>query len=241
MNTDISKALSYEIRKELADRYFGFRSLIEQEKEALSSKVKDYTLTIEQKTAHDLVRIYMLLADKGLIDRFFILTGLNEDIFFDPYTIKSATIRERLFADFALRGLTRAGRFKRLFLSLYDSLASHIEDYRAKINSLSLDHATVVEEIELFSKKNDLSHIMTFLRSLDASNMPGHEQLNVTTGMVSPDNFEKKMQVTPPDPIEQALSIIPPIPPLHTVKKSLKQLTRDAYNLNKDHLPYDPN
>ena len=71
MEVDISKALSYEIKKELADRYFGFRSLIEREKEVLSAKVREYSLTLEQEIGHDLVRIYMMLRNERLIDRFF--------------------------------------------------------------------------------------------------------------------------------------------------------------------------
>ena len=48
MEHDIAKVLSYEIKKELADRYFGFRKIIEDDKEdllvALLSQLGDYFL-----------------------------------------------------------------------------------------------------------------------------------------------------------------------------------------------------
>lgn len=39
MTSDISNFLNYEIKKELADRYFGFRKLIEEDKALLAKDI----------------------------------------------------------------------------------------------------------------------------------------------------------------------------------------------------------
>ena len=149
METDISKVLAYEIKKELADRYFGFRKFIEQEKFDLASQARHH-LHIEQKIAYDLVRIYIMLNEPALIHIFFELTGLDEDTFYDPYTISSPTIRQRVFEGITVKGLTRAGRFKKLLLNCYDNLTRHVEEYREKIAEMLLDHETIMEEIKIF-------------------------------------------------------------------------------------------
>ena len=97
MEQDFSKILTFEIKKELADRYFGFRKLIEEDIQSLNKEVKRQESTAEQKICHDLVRIYILLQAEGYIDEFFQLSGLEEDLFFDRYLLESLTIRKKLF------------------------------------------------------------------------------------------------------------------------------------------------
>ncbi|MCA1765436.1 MAG: hypothetical protein LC633_04170 [Desulfobulbaceae bacterium] len=116
MDIDISKVMTHEIRKEMAERYFGFRKLIEEDKEALAQAIRRQSLTIEQRVGIDLTRIYMILRDRRLIDRFLEISGLEEALFYDDYVIDSPTIRARIFAGIKTRGLTKSGRFTKLFL-----------------------------------------------------------------------------------------------------------------------------
>ncbi len=229
MTTDIGKILAYEVKKEIADRYFGFRKFIEQDKENLETQVKLTALTIEQKICNDLVRIYIMLQDEDLIRNFFELTGLNEEIYYDSYAIQSPTIRKRVFTEVKTTGLTRSGRFKNLLLNCYDNLVRHVDEYRESIASLLVEHETIVEAINLFYRKTDITQIMGFLRSLDAGYNPGSGLQNATTGLVDPGHFEEKMKVRPPGPIEHNFSNIQPIPALSLIKKELKKLAEQAY------------
>jgi hypothetical protein len=229
MNADISKVLAYEVKKELADRYFGFRKFIEQEKENLDSQVKHVSLTVELKICRDLVRIYIMLQDKDLIRTFFELTGLNEEVYFDSYAIQSPTIKKCVFKDVKTKGLTRTGRFKTLLLTCYDNLARHIDEYRETVSSMLVEHETIVEEINLFHRKTDITQIMGFLRTLDADNHPGNCLQHASTGLVLPGHLEEKMKVSPPEPIEHHFSNVQPIPALPLVKKNLKKLAEQAY------------
>jgi hypothetical protein len=208
MTVDIAKVMSYEIRKEIAERYFGFRKLIEEDKDELARKIHLKTMTVEQRVALDLVRIYCILQDRQLIEHFLDLTGLEEALFFDDYMITSPTIRARVFAGVKAKGLTRGGRFKNLFLGCYDLLIKHVEEYREEFSELIQAREVIDEEIKLFYRKNDIGNILGFLRNLDNS---GNDVLKgPAIGSVS-ESLDKKLKVESPEPPSPPASI--PGPP----------------------------
>lgn len=236
MESDISKVLTYEVKKELADRYFGFRKIIEEDKEALRDKVKLHTVRIEQEICHDLVRIYILLNDRGLIRTFLDLIGLDEEVFFDPYLLESPTIRQCMFGNVKTRGLTRAGRFKNMLLDGYELLARHAEAYRKQFGELVEEQEIINEEIKLFYKKNDINNIMDFLRALDSASS-SMNSLNSVVELGASERLAQKMRVEPPEPIEKILPVIPPLIPLSQLRKKLKKLAERAYKLHGGRFP----
>ena len=133
MQPNIEDILSYEIKKELADRYFGFRKLIEEDTLDLNEKIRQHSIILEKRICFELVRVYTLLKDEELINRFIDLTGWKERLYYDPYLTESPTIRKRVFQGVKMRGLTRAGRFKNLLLDSYDRLVIHVDQYRQKL------------------------------------------------------------------------------------------------------------
>jgi len=228
MEADIAKVLAYEIKKELADRYFGFRKLIEEDKSALDRSIRQYSITIEQKIGLGLSRIYILLGDEELIRKFLDMAGLEEQLFYDPYILESPTIRKRVFEGVRVHGITRARRFRNLILDAYHALDGHIQEYRKKFDEMLESEELIKEEIKLFYQKNDLGDIMGFLRGLDNSG-GFNKGLDAGPGMVSPERLEEKMRVEPPPPIEQVLPVIPPIMPPAKIRKKLKQLAEQAF------------
>ncbi|MDH3329207.1 MAG: hypothetical protein OEM01_08245, partial [Desulfobulbaceae bacterium] len=99
MQDDINKVLTLEVKKEMADRYFGFRKLIEEDIQDYDDQVLASHVRLEQKIGFDLVRLYILLKDETLIHEFFQLAGLDQLIFYDLYMTESPTIRKRVFAE----------------------------------------------------------------------------------------------------------------------------------------------
>lgn len=237
MEHDIAKVLAYEIKKELADRYFGFRRLIEEDKQALEQRIRQQTLTIEQQICLDLVRIYILLRDEAIIQEFCDLTGLRKAMFYDPYVVQSPTIRHRVFEGVRAGGLTMAARFRNLLLNSYETLVEHVSRYLERFGELLSERETIEEEIRLFYRQNDLSNIMTFLRGLDNSSAVGGNSLEAGPGLGSAAALEEKLRVTPPLPIEKSLPIIPPLVPLRRIRRPLKQLADKAYQLRKQDFP----
>ena len=228
MEADIAKVLSYEIRKEVADRYFGFRKLIEEDSQDLQRKMKHQSRTAEQAVGHALTRIYILLGDEGLIHDFLQVVGLEERMFYDPYLLESPTLRARALEGLRARGFTRARRFKNLLLDSYELLEESVAVYRERFDELEDNLATIKEEISIFYRKNDLGNIMQFFRSMDG----GHDS-SLFGGIQSgvSDKLESTLRIDPPSPIEQSLPLIPPLMPLKSVAKQLKQLAERAYQL----------
>jgi len=237
MQPNFEDVLAFEIKKELADRYFGFRKIIEEDKLDLDEKIQQQTTILETRIAFDIIRIYILLKDEDLIHRFMEISGWREKLFYDSYITDSPTIRSRVFRGIKIKGLTRAGRFSNLILSAYERLVEHVDHYREKLEELHTMHATIKEEIILFYKKNDISSIMSFLRSLDASG--GNSSMGIKPQEGAKDSLDKKMKVEPPPPIDELLTSVPPLVPLPSIRKEFKKLIDQAFKLHGDQLLAD--
>ncbi|MBU0673049.1 MAG: hypothetical protein KJ950_00220 [Proteobacteria bacterium] len=235
MDVDISRVLTYEIKREIAERYFGFRKLIEEDKQDLALKIQRHVMTSEQLICFDLVRIYIILRDRRLINEFLTLTGLREEIFYDEYLVSSPTIKSRVFEGIKGRGLTRAGRFTNLFFGSYALLVDHVDDYREKYGELLETREFINEEIKLFYRKNDIGSIMGFLRNLEPSQTASHFQ-PPPQGRGN-EELERKLRVVPPDPLEHQLPVIPPLIPLTRIRRSLKKLAEEALKVHSGNFP----
>jgi hypothetical protein len=226
-NPNIHEVLAYEIKKEIADRYFGFRKLIEDDKLSFFEKTRQYSFILEKRISFDLVRIYIVLKDEALIHRFLALTGLPADLFYDPYLTQSDTIRQRVFSGVHIHGLTPAGRFKNLVFDCYERLEVHVAEYRTRFDELKKYRDEINDAIEIFYRKNDLGSIMGFLKSLGDPNKSGAMEGGMEMGMAQ--SLEAKMRITPQQPLEHYLPAIQPLPPLANIKRELKIIIGEAY------------
>ncbi len=231
---DIDQMLSIEVKKEIADRYFGFRKLIEEDIQNYDDQVLSSIRRLEQKIGFDLVRLYILLKDGQLIHDFFQVAGLDERLFYDPYLTESPTIKKRVFAGRDVHGLTKNSRFRNMGLDAYEDLRRHINGYRKNLQELRLEQETISEEIKLFYRKNDLGTIMGFLRGLGGTS--AHKAGDMEGGLTpnTGESLDKKMKVHPPRPVEDLLPDIPGIPPLAEVKSSLKAILDKAYKRQRE-------
>ena len=229
MMQDIDQMLSFEVKKEIADRYFSFRKLIEDDIHAYDDMVMAAIRRLEQKIGFNLVRLYILLKDEQLIHDFFKVVGLDTKLFFDPYLMESKTIRKRVFAGRQAHGLSRQNRFRNMGFDTYEELVHYIEEYRINRKVAQDEQATIAEEINLFYRKNDLGTIMGFLRGLDEGGLGTSGPMQ---GGLTPDtgkSLEKKMRFTAPPPVDELLPDIPQVPPLKKVKGLLKPILDKAY------------
>lgn len=229
MVQDIDQMLSIEVKKEIADRYFGFRKLIEDDIKMYDDQVLASFRRLEQKIGFALVRLYILLKDSQLIHDFFQIVGLDEQLFYDPYLAESPTIRKRVFAGRSVHGLTRNSRFRNMGFDDYEELRRHVEEYQENMEQLRAEQETISEEIKLFYQKNDLGTIMGFLRGLGGA---GESKSGPMEGGLTPhtgESLDKKMKVQPPPPVETVLPDINLLPELNTIKSQFKTILDKAY------------
>lgn len=231
MMHDITDILAFEVKKELADRYFGFRRQIEADTAAYLQRLAVSSLELENSIGLTLIRCYLLLGDKTLISSFLKLAGLPADLFYDPYLLESPTISKRVFAGAALHGITRRGRFTNLLLDTYDNLKRQVDEYRKNLDELQAEHETIREEISLFYRKNDIDTILTFLRRLDH---PGLHDLGASLppGAGGGPGLSDQLRMRPPQPAFDVLPPLPPLPPVAAIRRQLRKLAHDAFSRN---------
>jgi len=230
---DFAKTLAFEVKKDIAERYFGFRKIIEEDSDFYQQAVINSALELETKIGFDLLRIYALLRENALINRFYSLTNLGEVLFYDSYVSSSPTIRARLFKDQEVHGFSRKTRFQNMFFEVYNHLRKHVTDYRSRIAALIEDRDVIEEEIKMFYKKNDISGIMLLLRSIDgdggtSGTMSGALENGGTISL------EEKMRLKAPQPVEKLLPILEAIPEPSSIKSELKEIINTAFDKQPD-------
>lgn len=225
---DITEILAFEVKKEMADRYFGFRKQIEDDTAAYTRRLTISSLELENKIGYTLILLYILLHRKSLISSFVTLVGLPQDLFYDPYILESPTIRKRVFAGRGCRGFTRKQRFFNLFLDTYDNLVHLVEEYRETLEELTEEQETIREQINLFYRKNDIETILGFIRRLESPDA------NILTAMQPADRggpvrgLADQMRLHPPLPTCEILPTIPPLPERKLIQPQLLQLAKEA-------------
>lgn len=235
---DIAETLIFEVKKDIAERYFGFRKIIEEDSATYHEDIGNAKLFLETHVGFDLLRIYALLRDVALIQRFYKLAKFGEPLFYDSYVNNSPTIRKKLFAEQKVRGFFRKSRFTNMFFDTYTCLRNHVEDYRKLIAALTEDHDVIQEEIALFYKKNDISGIMHFLRGFDGdSSTLGPMSGSIDKGGTI--SMEDKMRLHPPATVESFLPVLDSIPDSALIKSELNTLIEKAFSQQADFDPKD--
>lgn len=224
---DMETMLSLEIKKEIADRYFGFRKMIEDDSREYRLHIQEAYRQLEDEVGFDLVRLYLLLRRESLIHDFFRLTGLRDAIFLDSYLLQSKTIRRRLFQGQRIHGFTRRSRFHNLFFDVYNRLQTGMAAYARTFKALAEEGGDIADEIKVFYRKNDLASMMGFLRRLDGGLDSG--PMNASVGPLRDNDLEDKMRITAPASVETLLPAFPLLPPLSTCKSGLGDLLDAAY------------
>lgn len=231
MEDDVAKALAYQVKRDLAERYFGLRRLIEEDTQRYFRQIEEIGRRFEERLALEFSRIYLMLRDQDLIAKFLEITGLPEAYYYEPYFLSSEHIRKRLFRELQAHGWTSKGKFKRLFLETYRRLQKSVEEYRQALQELQIEAEVINEEIKRFKQKFDLSEIMHFLKSLEGSSdlaALGHPSMDQSV-----EKLEKTMEFQNVPPPTQFLPDIPPLPSLEKVEKDLAHLAKEAYKRHK--------
>ncbi|MBW2465820.1 MAG: hypothetical protein JRF02_00835, partial [Deltaproteobacteria bacterium] len=221
-------------KKEIADRYFGFRKVIEDDTQDYEDQVRQYSYVLEKRISFDLIRLYILLKDSALIHLFCEEAGLEEKLFYDDELTNSQAIMLRVFQGVRFHGFTKAGRFKNFGLDCYKRLAEHVDQYGKKIEALRDVQETISEEIKLFYRKNDINAILSFMRSMGNPDLSSHLAGGMEVGMA--ESLEKKLEIKPPFPIEQYLPVIPNLKSPDRIHKELLRLIKQAYSGQDDQI-----
>lgn len=223
----IDEVFSSEIKRDIAQRYFSFRKLIEDDEMDLKEKIRQNIIILEKRISFDLIRIYILLGKEEFIDTFLKLAGLDNKLFYDPYLLESAQISARVFRCQRFDGFTQSSRFVNFLLECYENLYFHVNKYHEHIEELEKEREMIVEEIKQFYKENNLSAILGFIHSLGdeevCSCMRGEPEVGLT------DELSRKMKIPTLPPLEKMMVILPQLSDPNDIHHDLKKLAKLAY------------
>jgi len=223
MEQDIGKALAYQIKRDIAERYFGSRKIIEEDRQALETMISEFSLLCSKTVGKDMLRIYALLREPELIDSFLGLIGWKGRPFFDRHVIDSATDRKQLFKGMTLHGWTDYSRFVHLFLDSYERLYRDLRRCRERLEEILDEIQVVKEEIRQFKRKFSLDEIMNFIRTLDRRDeLVGVLGENQPAGKM--EDLSARLALAPLNDIEKSVPEVPELPPLDDIKAALKDL-----------------
>ncbi len=239
---DISKALVYEIKQDIANRYFGFRKQIETE----SGQYLDKLQNVDQQYAANIImnmqRMHCLLQKDQIFASFIQFTAIPESIgslHTDPH---SHVQWQRLFAGLRGKGFTRRRRFRNLVYQVYRLLAGEIDTYRGIFTQLEEEHEDICKEISRFYRMNDLSGILNFLREIDNPDTMRSGLLYTDRPALAGQNMEDELRLLPPPAVTTRMPSLPRLPPLETARPTLESLITQAFafftNFNIEKLPF---
>lgn len=233
---DITQALAYQVKKDMAERYFGFRKRIETDTTNYQKAIAQSAVQLENTLGTTLVRIYILLQRQDLIQEFARLIGLDSPLYYEPYTVESPTIRKRALQGQHYRGLTRKRAYQNMLYDSYCQLYDFAVDYRQTFQELSDEQETIKEEIAHFYRNNDIDTILQFIRRLDLYSDEHSAALQYQQG---PSNYKKlsdQIRMRPPLPACEMLPSFPQLPSPKSIRAKLNHLMGRAFPHEK---PFD--
>lgn len=227
---NLTKALTYEIKQDIANRYFGFRKRIETEANQYLEKLQNVDQECANGIHTDVQRMQCLLRKDELFRSFMKYTGLPAAIVNLEYSQAAAQCR-LLFKNLKGEGLTRKRRYRNLVYQTYSSLARNVAEYHLTFEKLAEEHEDICQEIDLFYRKNDLSGILNFLRELDnpdraRSGIPYEDGAGLAGR-----NIDQELRITPPPPVTSRMHSLKQLLPLQAAKPMLNELIKQAYPL----------
>ncbi len=231
MPEDIAKALAYQVKKEIAERYFGHRKVIEEDSNALKKALAYAAEFYECSIGRDLVRIYSLLSDRKLIERLMKELNWEETPFYDEYVIKSKTIRARLMEGIDSHGWTASSRLANLLFDSYERLFRDTQRYRDLADEVKENAQVIAEEIRLFQERFALDEILGFISSLDRDELSEVLGKNLPSGQAAA--IAERLRIQGPQDPDKSLPRVPVIPRPDKIKKLLKCLAGEAYKAQK--------
>lgn len=222
-------AIAHEVKLEIANRYFGFRTRIESEKHDYLERLHNADRVFISAIRQDIRRMHFLLHREQLFKDFLMLAGLPKDFSDDASDRQLSSDPVELFIELKGEGFTRWRRFRDLAHKVYQSLADTLAAYRETYLDLSEEHKEICTRINDFHRNNDLSGILCFLRNFDSADIERLKFLHVDSSPCPGVGLDQDLRIALPSPVDALLPMFPAVPPLKQVKKTMTALLQSAF------------
>jgi hypothetical protein len=227
---DFANALAYEVKQEIATRYFGFRTRLETASREYLAKYQEAVREYQARLRPDLCRMQFLLQEPRLFCSFLQLIGLPKDYALGLTGPPSSIGRQELFAGLRGEGFTRWQRFRDLATTIHLSLAANIAACQECFLLLNEEREEICSQLDTFQRQNDLCEILSFLRSLDPTESERQKFLHFDINAQPGANLNQELCLVSPAPIDPVLLSLPLPPPLKQIKKQFVAILKEAFS-----------
>ncbi len=231
---DFINAFAHEVKLEIANRYFGFRTGIEGEIQDYLARLHDVDGQIAAGIRLDLLRMRFLLHQERLFQAFLSFAGLPEGLTEDQSGRQLSSRPGELFAEMKGEGLTRWRRYRDLAFRVYLSLVDNITAYRQAYLDLGKEYQEICTRINDFHRNNDLTGILSFLQTFDTATAERLKFLHTEPYHRPGIHPDQELRIAPPCPVESLLPDLAAVPPLKQAKKPLTALLEAAFAFHRD-------
>ncbi len=228
--SNIADAIAYELKRDIAERYFGDRRRIEEQSKNYLQCLDKESANYSARIGEDLQRLRLLLPEERSFLACCGLLGLSDDLRqFFPSKEGQLTAVE-LCRSCRGHGLTRVGRYRNTVYRACQSLTTDIEEYRIHRAKLRRWHADLVDDIHAFERQNDLSGILGFFREMERA---GNWQAGILQGEIprlGGVGLEQQLRLAPPAAVESKMPELPAPVPLAQIKARLTPILKAVYS-----------
>jgi hypothetical protein len=225
---DISAALAYQVKKEIAENYFGSRKVLEEEGEDLRQQGKKLEEVWGRTVLPNLAKICQALAGEEERQSFLEMIQRGD--------LKPSIRQELKSPDVGPSPVSCAlpfymrvkGKYKKLIFSLYQLAKTHGDELWNEFRSWQKKVSLYNEDLAKFTSCYNLSDILSLIHSFEnRDDLKG--VLGENTDPRTVPLLEEKLILRPMDLGRERETLLRPLPPLKDIKNSLKLLLDLAF------------
>ncbi len=219
---DISAALAYQVKKEIAENYFGSRKALEEERADLIRQEGFLKKAWEQEVLSILTRIYLLFIREEEGRAFLDLIKREDLVESIKQGLKNQGINFPLSCPLPFT-LTAKGKYKKLIIVLYELARANGEALWSEFQRLRKKVSLFNEDLTNFTSCYNLSDILSLIHSFEnRDDLKG--VLGENTDSRAVPLLEEKLMLRPLEFGHEGKSLLRPLPPIKEIKKPLKLL-----------------
>jgi hypothetical protein len=220
---DISAALAYQVKKEIAENYFGSRKVLEEERDDLTRQEIMLEKAWEREVLSILTGIYLLFIREEEGRAFLDLIKRADLIELIEKGLKEQGVSSSPLSCPLPFSLTAKGKYKKLIITLYQLARTNGDALWQEFQGLQKKVILFNEELSNFTSCYNLSDILSLIHSFEnRDDLKG--VLGENTDPRAVPLLEEKLMLRPLEFGHGGEDYLRPLPPIKEIQKPLKLL-----------------
>ncbi len=232
---DIASALAYQVKKEIAENYFGTRKILEEERNDLIRQEKKLEKASQQEVLPILIRIHHLFMGEEEGQSFLDLLQRGDLIESAKQAIQDRGINPSpIPSDFPF-AFTAKGKYKSLIFTLYHMAKAKIDELLEEFNILQKQAALFNEDLTKFKSSYSLPDILSLIKSIEgADGLKG--VLGENTDPRSVPLLEEKLLLRPLDFSREKVLVLRALPNVTEIQEPLNRLIDQTFQTHRSEI-----